>query len=107
VPILFHPKKEDITLPGVLYALGDPIRLAITRRIAGSDELTCAQTYPLPVAKSTLSHHLKVLREAGVIHARKQGREYQNTLRRAELDERFPGLLDAVLSAPCDPDEEG
>lgn len=100
--ILYHPKKEDIELPSVLYALGDPIRLSITRRIEESAELTCAQTVPHAVPKSTLSHHLKVLREAGVIHARKQGREYHNTLRRAELDELFPGLLDAVLRVPED-----
>lgn len=100
--ILFHPSKDDITLPSVLYALGDPIRLAITKRIAAGDELTCAETFPFPVAKSTLSHHLRILREAGIIFARKQGREYHNSLRREELDSLFPQLLDAVLGAAKD-----
>ena len=105
MPILYHPNTDDITLPSVLYALGDPIRLGIVRHIAAADaEVTCGETVRGPVPKSTLSHHLKVLREAGVIRARKQGREYHNALRRAELDARFPGLLDAVLRAP-DADE--
>ncbi|MBC7807606.1 MAG: helix-turn-helix transcriptional regulator, partial [Akkermansiaceae bacterium] len=66
---------------------------------AEQGEPSCADTFPYPVAKSTLSHHLRILREAGVILARKQGREYHNSLRREELNALFPGLLDAVLKA--------
>jgi len=97
--IIFQPRTDDITLPNVLYALGDPIRLEITRQLAADDAPTCSQTFPHPIAKSTLSHHLKILREAGVMHTRKAGREYRNTLRREELDRLFPGLMDAVLKA--------
>lgn len=98
--ILFHPTKEDITLPTVLYGLGDPIRLCIAQRIAGVEELTCGQAFPEPVAKSTLSHHIRILREAGIIFVRKRGREYYSSLRREDLNFLFPGLLEVILGAP-------
>jgi DNA-binding transcriptional ArsR family regulator len=95
--LIYHPDKEAISLAGVLYALGDPIRLTIVKNLASQGELTCGVAYPLPVAKSTLSNHLKVLREAGVIFVRQQGREYFNTLRREDLEQRFPKVLEAIL----------
>ncbi|MGF1459613.1 MAG: ArsR/SmtB family transcription factor [Leptolyngbyaceae cyanobacterium] len=95
---IYHPDKNDITLEGVLYALGDPIRLAIVKRLADSPELPCA-AINAAVAKSTLSHHFKILREAGVIHCRKQGTQHLNSLRTEDLNQRFPGVLDAVLAA--------
>ena len=53
----------------------------------------------VPLAKSSCSRHFKVLREAGVVRCRRRGTAYLNSLCRAELDEAFPGLLDAVLRA--------
>jgi DNA-binding transcriptional ArsR family regulator len=93
---IYHPDKTDITLEGVLYALGDPVRLEIVRRLAAAEELPCA-AIDVSVAKSTLSHHFKILREAGVIYCRKQGTQHMNSLRREELSDRFPGLLDTIL----------
>lgn len=94
--LLYHPDIQDISLAGVLYALGDPVRLEIVQRLAKQQELPCAALC-IPVAKSTLSHHFKILRDAGVLFCRKEGTQHINSLRRQELDERFPGLLDAVL----------
>ncbi len=85
----------------VLHALSDPVRLEIVRQLAGctgSSELKCGQI-ELPVTKSTASHHLKTLYEAGLLASREQGTSKYVRLRRAELDERFPGLLDSVLRA--------
>lgn len=97
---IYHPDRKDITLAGILYALGDPVRLTIVHNLARAEcELSCGVAYPLAIAKSTLSHHMKVLREAGVIHVRQDGRESLNTLRREDLNALFPGLLDAVLNA--------
>jgi DNA-binding transcriptional ArsR family regulator len=93
---IYHPDPKDLTLEGVLYALGDPVRLAIVRRLAMADELPCA-AIEVPVAKSTLSHHFKILREAGVLTCRKQGTQHLNSLRWEDLDCRFPGLLATVL----------
>ena len=88
--LFYHPEIKKISLAGVLYALGDPVsRLA-------EEELPCAALC-IPIAKSTLSHHFKILRDAGVLHCRKEGTQHINSLRRQELDDRFPGLLDAVL----------
>ena len=95
--IIYHPEPDSIGLPGVLYALGEPVRLTIVTRLAAEGELTCGVAYPDPIPKSTLSHHLKILREAGVIHVRQQGREYHNSLRRDDLEARFPGLLRAII----------
>jgi DNA-binding transcriptional ArsR family regulator len=93
---IYHPDPKDLTLEGVLYALGDPVRLAIVRRLAAEGELPCA-AISVPVAKSTLSHHFKILREAGVLTCRKQGTQHLNSLRWEDLDHRFPGLLATVL----------
>lgn len=94
--LLYHPDKKDISLAGVLYALGDPVRLEMVKRLAERGELPCA-ALDMPVAKSTLSHHFKVLREAGVLFCRKEGTQHLNSLRWDDLELRFPGLLDTVL----------
>ncbi|MCI3275205.1 helix-turn-helix transcriptional regulator [Streptomyces cylindrosporus] len=96
---LRHPASEDIRLEAVLHALSDPMRLQIVRELAvGRDELTCSQ-FALPVTKSTSTHHFRVLREAGVIRQCYRGTAKMNGLRRQELDDLFPGLLDALLAA--------
>lgn len=95
---VYHPPCDELSLPAVLYALSDPIRLRIVQLIAANGEQACS-TIGLPLPKPTLSHHLKVLREAGVIQIRQDGTQRLNSLRRADLDCRFPGLLDAVLLA--------
>lgn len=98
---LIHPAAPDISLPGVLYALGDPTRLKIVRCLAQTEAACCASlTCDLP--KSTLTRHFRVLRENGVISQQVRGRQFLNTLRRDDLETRFPGLLAAVLAASED-----
>lgn len=96
---LFHPDLTEVELPTVLFALSDPARLELVRGLAAEGAMTVAacQSYGPDVPKSTFSHHLKTLREAGLIRNDPAGRQRTITLRRAELDERFPGLLEAVL----------
>ncbi|QLE55150.1 helix-turn-helix transcriptional regulator [Nostoc sp. TCL26-01] len=93
---LYHPDRKDIFLPGVLYALGDPVRLEIVRLLANKGEQCCAD-FDFAIAKSTMSNHFKILRESGVVMSRKEGTQHINWLRREDLDLLFPGLLDAVL----------
>lgn len=95
---LHHPAREALTLPAVLHALSDPVRLGFVQTLAAQGELPCSAVQ-VPVAKSTLSHHLRVLREAGVIQTRPHGTQGLTSLRREDVDARFPGLLDAVLGA--------
>ncbi len=95
---LSHPAREDISLTAVLYALSDTYRLEIVRQLASRGELNCS-ALDIPAAKSTLSHHFKVLRESGLIYSRSEGREHYNSLRRDDLDARFPGLLAAVIQS--------
>lgn len=82
----------------VLEALANPIRLRIVHRLAAGEELTCGTTLP-EVSKSTASHHWRVLREGGVLFQRRVGRTVLMSLRREDLDARFPGLLASVLAA--------
>ncbi|OKP84902.1 transcriptional regulator [Paenibacillus helianthi] len=96
--ILFHPDRKDIQLASVLYALSDPIRLSIISDIHHHGEQAC-NCFNVPVAKSTLSHHARTLREAGVVHTRVQGTQRILSLRTEDLNARFPGLLDSVLRA--------
>jgi DNA-binding transcriptional ArsR family regulator len=95
---LCHPAREDLELAAVLHALSDPIRLRIVAGLAVEDKRTCG-SFNLPVTKSTCTHHFRVLREAGVIRQQLEGTTRLNSLRREELDARFPGLLDSVLQA--------
>ena len=94
----FHPPTEDIELPALLHALSDPQRLHIVRELAAKSEPRRCGSFDLDITKSTLTHHFRVLREAGVIEQRVEGTARLNSLRRDDLDERFPGLLDAVLA---------
>jgi len=91
-----HPEHDQIDLGAVLHALSDPMRLRIVAALARGEERSC-KSIDLPVVKSTCTHHFRVLREAGVIRQRQEGTARLNSLRRAELEGRFPGLLDAVL----------
>jgi DNA-binding transcriptional ArsR family regulator len=91
------PDRAELDLVEVLQALADPVRLRIVRVLATADGPIACHEIPIPVGKSTGSHHLKVLREAGVVSAQVDGTRKYHTLRRADLEVRFPGLLDSVL----------
>ncbi|TQM14657.1 ArsR/SmtB family transcription factor [Pseudonocardia kunmingensis] len=95
---LSHPTREQIRFESVLDALAHPVRLRVVRRLADGEELTCGTTLP-DVPKSAASHHWRILRESGVLHARREGRTILHTLRREDLDARFPGLLEVVRNA--------
>ena len=99
MPRFTHPRMEDVPLDLALHALADPSRLGMVARLAANDRLSCTGAAPCDsIPKSTLSNHLKVLRAAGLIETMQVGREMINTLRRADFDRRFPGLLDTVLA---------
>ena len=96
---LESPARDDIHLVDVLQAIGDPVRLQLVRILDEADGALCCSEIPLPVSKSTGSHHLKVLREAGVTLTEPNGTQRVVSLRTSDLDARFPGLLAAVLAA--------
>jgi len=93
-----HPSCNELELPAVLHALSDPARLRIVRHLAEGDECACG-IFDLGLSKATLSHHFRVLRESGVVRTRPEGRKRLLSLRKDDLDGRFPGLLEAVLTA--------
>ena len=95
---LFHPAVDDITVEGILHALSDPTRMTIVRTLRTDAERACG-TFPVDVTPSTLTHHFRVLREAGVIRQRQDGNRRWTRLRAADLERRFPGLLDTVVTA--------
>jgi DNA-binding transcriptional ArsR family regulator len=92
-----QPAREDIDLGAVLHALSDPTRLKIVAALDSRPGECATGSFDVPVTKSTCTHHFRVLREAGVVSQRSEGTARMNTLRREDLDARFPGLLDAVL----------
>ncbi|MCL2656638.1 MAG: ArsR family transcriptional regulator [Betaproteobacteria bacterium] len=93
-----HPDPEDISLPRVLFALSDPARLNMVRILADRQAVNSVDLGP-DTPKSTVAHHTRILREAGVTCTRPEGRNCWISLRREVLDAKFPGLLDAVLAA--------
>ena len=90
-----HPDPEDFALERVFHALSDPVRLGIVLHLARVKEATCGELDG-GRPKSSVSHHFRILREAGLVQTRVEGTVHQNALRRAELDNRFPGLMAAV-----------
>ena len=94
----WYPDREDITIYGILAALSDPTRLAIVCQLAEHEE-KCPFDFLDITSKQNLTHHFKVLREAGVIMARYEGRQKFIWLRRDLIDDMSPGLLDGVLNA--------
>jgi DNA-binding transcriptional ArsR family regulator len=93
-----HPDASEIILERVLYALSDPIRLGIVRKLASNGDATCGDLDG-GRPKSSMSHHFRVLRDSGLIVTQTHGTTHMNALRRDELDRLFPGLLQAVLAA--------
>ena len=99
-----HPNLKDVPLASMLHALSDPTRLAIVRALDcdcadKGGGLACNSAAPSGVPRATMSNHFTILRNAGLIESRKDGTTVINRLRRADVDARFPGLLDAVLRA--------
>ncbi|WP_336946800.1 helix-turn-helix domain-containing protein [Asaia sp. BMEF1] len=92
-----HPASESLTLLGVLRGLADPIRLEIVQHLGSVPEASCAALLG-DRPRSSMSHHFQVLRESGLVQTRIQGVQHFNSLRKADLDLRFPGLMDAVLA---------
>ena len=97
--LLPEPAPAEMTLEGIFQALGDPVRLEIVRKLHARGKAQACGALDLPVGKSTASHHFKVLREAGVIRQRLEGRTRFTELRLDDVEERFPGLLKSVLAA--------
>jgi DNA-binding transcriptional ArsR family regulator len=94
-----HPNREDIDLVTVLHALADPVRLAVLAKLASGEGASCATAgQDTDVAASTLSHHYRVLREAGLVMTTVEGRHRRMRLRGDDLEARFPGLLHSVLA---------
>lgn len=100
---LIHPSVEEITVEGVLHALSDPVRVAIYAELAGSECPTICSNFlqvtNRDIPKSTLSQHFRALREAGLVRSERQGVEMYNTTRCKEIEQRFPGLIKAILNA--------
>lgn len=91
-----HPNPDDLTLERLLYALSDPVRMEIVRHLAGVPEASCGELDG-GRPKSSMSHHFRVLREAGLVYTRNIGTTHMNSLRGEELETRFPGLLGSIL----------
>ena len=85
-----HPEMAAV------YALADPTRLEIVGKLAVGREMTCGEL-DCDRPKSSMSHHFKILRGAGVVRTEVRGTEHINSLRTGELEKRFPGVMRAVL----------
>lgn len=92
-----HPKLEQIELTDLMYALSDPARLEIVKALScGSKTQTCSELN-CDRPKSSMSHHFKILRESGLLETQIEGKEHKNSLRTAELEKKFPGLMKSIL----------
>ncbi|GAB2494294.1 ArsR/SmtB family transcription factor [Nocardiopsis aegyptia] len=99
-----HPAVAEMSLGPVLSALADPLRRRVVRELAAAPDGTArtCSSFGLPVSKATVTHHFRALREAGLIRQVARGNSRMATLRRADLEQRFPGLLDVVAAEPED-----
>lgn len=99
---LAHPHVEELSLAAILHALSDPVRLDIVRCLSRAGcEMNCISSAKelSGLSKSTLSHHFRILREAGVVRSERRGVELLNRLRLDEIEQRFPDVMGAILSA--------
>jgi len=93
-----HPEVSEVPLTEVMQALSDPCRIDILRALFDAEELSCCEV-PLKISKATRSHHFDVLRRAGPILTRTEGTRCMTSVRKEEVDRKFPGLLDLVLKS--------
>lgn len=94
-----HPHIEQVELTDIMYALADPTRLEIVVLLAKTGrKMTCGEL-DLNRPKSSMSHHFKILRSAGLVETIVEGTEHMNSLRLAEIEQKFPGVLTAVIKA--------
>lgn len=98
--VLPHPGVDDLEVGPILLALADENRRRVVAELAArpDEERLCA-SFDLPVSKSSRTHHWRVLREAGLVHQRDAGNRLYMRLRKEDLDRRFPGLIEAVVTA--------
>lgn len=100
---LFHPGIEDVPLETILHALADPARVSLFYEIVYQEgPKNCTKLVSVldkPIPKSTLSQHMRVLREAGLIRGERHGHEIRHTSRYEEVDASYPGLLYAIIAA--------
>jgi DNA-binding transcriptional ArsR family regulator len=101
--LITHPHIRDLTVAGILYALSDPVRLAIVWELFKNGEgMNCKETTQKlkpSMAKSTCSQHYRILREAGLITSERIGVDLSSRVRTSELETRFPGLLPSILDS--------
>jgi DNA-binding transcriptional ArsR family regulator len=93
----YHPSVDDLTIDSVLYALSDPYRRNMVFRMMGCEGMNCTEACGDQLSASTISFHTRILREAGLIRSEKKGVSVINTVRKEDIDKRFPGLLHAVF----------
>ena len=94
-----HPATAELDLPTILRTTGDPVRLALIRLLSDDRERTCTELrHALDMPASTLSYHVRLLREAGVTRSRPAGTERHVSLRRDDLESRFPGLVNVLVA---------
>lgn len=88
-----------LTLVEVLQVISDPQRLTMLKVLADGAWHSCGTgAWATGLHKSTISHHIKIFREAGLLDNRQDGRNKYVRLRRDAIEQRFPGLLNGVLS---------
>lgn len=101
-----HPSIDQIELTDIMYALSDPTRLEIVARLANAArKMTCGE-FDLNRPKSSMSHHFKILRSAGLVETLIEGTEHMNALRLEEIERKFPGVLKSVLQTLSRPGAE-
>jgi DNA-binding transcriptional ArsR family regulator len=99
---LVHPAIEEVPIEAILHALSDPVRVAIYADIVKGCKENCSTFLTVEdrdIPKSTLSHHFKILREAGLIRSERKGVEMFNTSRCEEVDRHYPGLIGVIVKA--------
>ena len=100
---IHHPHPDEVTVPGILHALSDPVRMRIFNRLRDADCSQNCTTFTniteTPLPKSTLSQHFRILREAGLIRSERKGVELQNRIRCEELEPKYGPMIRAILNA--------
>ena len=97
VKIFTHPSVDDFNIDTVLSALSDSARRNMLFRMMDCKGMNCTEACEDKLPPSTISFHTRILREAGLIRSEKKGVSVISVARKADIDKRFPGLIDAIF----------
>lgn len=92
----YCPNLKKMPLSAIFDAFSDPARIEIILVLLRQEETSCGECNKGVLSKSTMSHHFRVLQEAGIIQRREEGKIHYLSVRSDEMEARLPGFIEIL-----------